>query len=260
MRNLKFGIELEVATKKSREEVVNALVEHGIDAIGSSYGSSVNNTQWKVQYDGSIVGWEIVSPPLTNTEDLEKVAYVLRKVLKVQGSPKCGVHIHHDINDFNIEQIKNIYRLYNKYEKNAIQSIMRKQRINNAYARPITTSILNKVENAETIQDFKESKLGGRYLTLNQQAYIKYGTMEFRHHHGTSDVNEILTWVEITQKIVEAAQNGVRGDQPLQATTYEESLQEMFAEINLDNAKIQKLANNRRKAIEKADGRNSRIA
>lgn len=257
-RNLRFGIELEVATRKSRIEIINALEEAGIAVEGARYGSDVSYHTWKVQPDGSINGWEIVSPPLSNTEDLEKVAYVLRKVLKVQGSPKCGVHVHHDINDFNIEQIKNIYKIYNKYEANALRSIMRKQRMNNGYCLPVA-KLMNKVESANTIEQFKKIS-ASRYHTLNSKAYIKYGTMEFRHHHGTSDINEILTWLEITNKIVEAAYNGVSADEPLRAETYEDALNEMFEEIKLDNPKILRLARNRRRAIEKADGRDQRIS
>lgn len=256
-RQLKFGIEIEVATKLSRQTVIDALKDAGINVESAKYGSAVIENTWKVQPDGSINGWEIVSPPQTDTEELEKVCYVLRKVLKVKGSPRCGLHVHHDINDFTIEQIKNVYRLYNKYENNAIKSIMRKQRQNNGYCQPINY-IMHSVESANTIEEFKNS-VSGRYYTVNSKAYVKYGTIEFRHHHGTSDINEVLTWLEITHKIVEAAGNGIKQEK-LQSTTYEQSLQEMFNEIGLENTKIQKLAMNRRKAIEKMDGRRSEIA
>lgn len=259
MRNLKFGIELEVATKKSQRQVVQALRDHGIDAVADRYGSQVNHNQWKVQYDGSLnSGWEIVSPPITDTEDLETVMFVLRKVIKAQGSPLTGLHIHHDINDFNLEQIKNLYSLYNKYEDNAIKSILRKQRIGNYYCKPIS-QVVNNVQESNTIEEFKRSS-NSRYHTLNNKAYIKYGTIEFRHHHGTTDVNEVMTWLHLTHKIVEAAQNGIDGNTSLQATTYEEALEELFEEIGVEDEKIMRLARGRRRAIAKADGRSERFA
>src|SRR5699024_12877491 len=94
MRKMKFGIELEVATSKSRQIVIDALADAGINVEGSYYGSGVREGVWKVQPDSSINGWEIVSPPLTDTKDLEVVCHVLRKVVKARSSKKCGLHIH----------------------------------------------------------------------------------------------------------------------------------------------------------------------
>jgi len=230
MRQLKFGIELEVATSKSQEEVVEALQNAGIDTIRAGYGSPTS-TSWKVQYDGSINGWEIVSPPLTNTDELEIVCHVLRKELKCRSSVKTGLHIHHDISDLNLEQIKNIYSLYAKYELNAIQSIQSPARQNNTYCRPISTYV-NQVLNSNSIEEFKKA-VPTRYVTLNNKAYVKYGTIEFRGAQGTVEIDRIKAWIELTHKLVETAAEKTEVKKLYQGRTNEEALEIMFEEFNL---------------------------
>lgn len=236
MRNLKFGIELEVATSKSQREVVQALRDHGIDAVADHYGSAVNKNQWKVQYDGSISGWEIVSPPLTDTEELKIVCFVLRRVIKARSSKKCGLHIHHDINDFNLEQIKNIYRLYSKYENTAIKSIQSPHRHNNQYCRPVTTYV-NRVLESNTIDEFKRS-MPTRYLNINNQAYVKYGTIEFRGAQGTVEIDRILAWLELTHKIVEIAAEKTEVKKLFPGRTNEEALEIMFEELGIEGQTV----------------------
>jgi hypothetical protein len=234
MRQMKFGAELEVATSKSRYEVIEALQNAGINVEGDRYGSPVNHNAWKVQPDASINGWEIVSPPLTDTEELKTVVHVLRKELKVRCNKKTGLHVHHDINDFNINQIKNLYRLYNKYERNAIYSIINPSRRISSYCSPIAP-IMENVESASNIEEFKNS-IRSRYYNLNNRAYVKYGTIEFRHHQGTTNINEILAWIEFTHKLVETAAN-IQEMTPLQSSNNEEALDEMLEEVGLSDNK-----------------------
>lgn len=235
MRQLKFGIELEVATSKNWYEVVAALQNAGISAEYSSYGSAVNENDWKVQPDASINGWEIVSPPLYDTEELKTVVHVLRKELKVRCNHKTGLHIHHDINDFNLNQIKNLYRLYDKYEPNAIKSIINPSRITSQYCNPIKP-LMEKVVSASTIEGFKKAQTG-RYYNLNNKAYVKYGTIEFRHHQGTTDINEILAWVELTHQMVATAETKTEIKNLRPGRTNEEALEIMLEEVGLKDNK-----------------------
>ena len=236
MRQLKFGIELEVATSKSRQEVINALQNAGIKVEGARYGSDVIEGTWKVQPDGSINGWEIVSPPLNDVEDLKTVVHVLRKELKVRCNKKTGLHIHHDVNDFNLHQLKNLYRLYNKYENNAIKSFVNPSRTQTLYCSPVER-IMHNVESASTIEEFKNS-YSGRYYNLNNKAYVKYGTIEFRHHQGTTNINEILAWVEFTHKLVETAQHKEQVKRLYAGRTNEEAMDIMIEEFNIEDKKV----------------------
>lgn len=231
MRNLKFGIEMEVATSKSRVEIANALREAGIKIKETSYGAPVEQNAWKIHRDGSLgKGWEIVSPPLTSLDEVEIVTNVLRKVLKVRCTSKCGLHIHHDVSDFNLEQLKNIYRLYCKYEGNAIASIQSPTRKNNRYCGR-TSLFLDDVLRSGSIVEFKRA-VPTRYLTVNSHSYVKYGTIEFRGAQGTVDINRIRAWVELTHKIVETASTMVK-EVPLVHNSNELRLEELFEELDL---------------------------
>src|SRR5699024_639469 len=252
MRQMKFGIELEVATKKSRETIVEALQEHGIDAVGSTYGSAVNHSQWKVQYDGSLPnGWEIVSPPLTSTDELEKVVYVLRNVLKVRCNKNTGLHIHHDVSDLTIDQLKRVFQLYNKYEGNAIRSIIRKHRLNNAYCKSIGY-LTERINRMSSLEEFRNS-INGRYFTLNPSSYVKYGTIEFRQHYGTAYIDEVLGWLEVTGKIIEAAVNNEELEQTIKSTNNEDALEELFEEIDLSDS-TRKMYRRVQRVFAKLDG------
>lgn len=229
-----FGLELEVATSKSLYQVVSALQNAGIKAEAARYGSQVSYDTWKVQDDSSINGWEIVSPPLTDTKDLEVVCHVLRKELRVRSSKKTGLHIHHDVSDLSVSQLKNIYELFYKYERNAIHSITSPHRFNNIYCANLNSSHVNSIRKCETLEDFKFA-IRSRYLTLNNRSYVKYGTIEFRGAQGTVEIDRILSWIELTSCLIETAIEKEEIKSLRSGRTNEEALEIMFEELSMNN-------------------------
>lgn len=239
MNKRTFGIELEVNTKLSRQTVAEIFEENGIQAVAERYGAKTRTDVWKIQNDGSLNrGVEVVSPPLTSTEEVKKVVYVLLKVIKARVSVKTGFHLHIDCNDLNLEQIKNAYKLYNKYESSSIQSLLEKDRHNNYYCSPICW-YMEDVLNARTIEEFKNC-MGTRYVSVNSKSYIKYGTIELRAHKGSLDIDRIESWIEFGLKLVETAIS-MTTEKKLVATTKEEALEEMFEELQLSEAAQKKM-------------------
>lgn len=230
-RQLKFGIEIEISTKKTMLELCEDLADAGIKVKPASYGSAVEEKVWKVQPDSSINGWEIVSPPLNDTEELIIVVNTLRHVTKAMGSKKCGIHVHHDVNDLTVKELKNVYELYAKYEMNAIHSILPLHRFKSFYCQPIFNKV-EKLRNVRTKIDFK-SWHHSRYLSLNHKSYIKYGTLEFRAMASTINIDRILSWVELTHKMVEVATQKKRIKQLKSGRTQTEALEVMIEELNL---------------------------
>jgi glycyl-tRNA synthetase beta subunit len=232
-RELKFGVELEVATSKSDSYVVDALKSSGINAHESWYGSSVDLDAWKVHYDGSLnLGWEIVSPPSYDLGELETVANVLRKDIKAKATKRCGFHVHHDISDFGLQQFKNLYRLYDKYT-DAINSILNPSRRYNSYCQPIHHDLIY-IEAAQTFDKLKyEISYHSRYKALNAKSYLKYGTIEFRQHQATTSAEDAITWVILTHKFVETASEVKEIKKTTLCTSLESQLMEMFNEIGL---------------------------
>lgn len=218
-RDFKFGIELEIKTELSQDKIVELLKAEGLKAY--KVCSNIHSTKrgWKVVYDGSVNnGWEIVSPPLCGLDKFDEVAKVC-KVLADIGATidlQCGFHVHHDISDItNIQSIKNIYEIYSKFEDGVICNLIPSNR-SMGYSHPITPYMedLRTVKSLDELLDHR--KFGGRgdgnghygscrYKTVNIRSYIKYGTVEFRHHEGTTNFEDIKYWVMLTHKIIETA-------------------------------------------------------
>src|SRR5690625_1344727 len=100
------------------QRVVDAMNAAGIRTVWGRYTHEVM-AHWKVVTDSSVTsagtgtgnGLEIVSPPLTEegmTEELKKVCEVLEQI-GARVDRTCGVHVHHDIDDLTVENVKNIY-------------------------------------------------------------------------------------------------------------------------------------------------------
>ena len=235
LRKLKFGVELEVATTTvTRAKAARVFNEHGINAITSRYGSPVSRS-WKIQPDGSINGFEVVSPILTDFEELKKVVYILKNELHVRTSVKCGLHVHHDIKDLSLSQIKILYQLYSKYESNAIASIIDPRRKYNRYCLQIAP-VAHNVLNANSIQEFKQC-IDSRYYAVNNRCYVKYGTIEFRGHGTSLNIDTIISWIKLTHKMVEAS-TVLTEVGPLQATNDKEALEELYREIGLTDIDV----------------------
>jgi len=46
-----------------------------------------------------------------------------------------------------------------------------------------------------------------RCLKLNLSAFMMYGTVEIRHHHGTLDYSEVVNWLQLQMALVEKAKS-----------------------------------------------------
>lgn len=212
----KIGVEIEFFGVNYRT-VISALKRVGVNIADWSGYTHAVVPQWKLVYDASVTstgtglsnGLELVSPPLKMHEmeaQLEKVMEVLNGLgAKVDRS--CGIHVHHEIDDLNVNHIKNIYKLYKKHE-NHINLLMPASRRQSAeqrgYCRAISNTEMAKIELAETIEQIRYAQ-ETRYRVINFQAYVKYGTIEFRQHSGSTDFRKLMNWIRITQSLVASA-------------------------------------------------------
>lgn len=208
-RRLKFGIEIEVLEGNyTREQIAQAIRNKGVEAYEEGY-NHLTRAYWKVITDSSC-GYEVVSPVLYGLEglnELQKVCEALNEV-GCEVDMRCGLHVHHDIDDLNLEQIKNIYRIYDKHGE-AIEQILPKSRRLGArgYAKVLDYRIMSIIEQVQTINELR-NYLTDRYWTLNFTSYTKYGTIEFRQHSGTTEFEKMANWVLLTHKIIERATSG----------------------------------------------------
>lgn len=208
-----MGIEIEFFGVH-KDQVIAALRNAGIAVTWEGYTHRTVR-HWKLVYDSSVTsrgtgvgnGLELVSPPLTEAEmtrELKIVCEVLEQIgAKVDRT--CGVHVHHDIDDLTVEHVKNIYKIYYKHQL-AIESIIPNSRrgVNNpTYCKEVDNIMVELVDKASTIEVIAERF--GRYHTINMNSYLKYGTIEFRQHSGSTDYTKLINWIKITQAIVATA-------------------------------------------------------
>lgn len=207
------GVEIEFFGT-TREAVKAAIEAKGLQVeIEGWAGTKRFRGAWKLTTDASVTstgtgigrGLELVSPPLTIAEmerQLKLVCEALNECnAKVDRS--AGVHVHHHIDDLNLNQIKNIYRIYDKHQASIDEFFPKSRRGSQRYVGSMTEYDMEKVEAATSIHELVRGT--ERYRNVNFQSYVKYGTIEFRQHAGSTDFEKIFNWVLISQMIVTAA-------------------------------------------------------
>ncbi len=206
--NRKFGIEIE-AYGVSRTELKRALEAAGIPVTIDTRTSQA--TSWKITTDGSINGtetFELVSPVLSGEqglEDLKKVCQVLkRKNAKINKS--CGLHVHVEVADFQVNDWKNLLINYLVLE-NEIDSFLPVSRRsnNNNFCKSLKLSTLEqaktKIQNCSTLVDMQTQVYNNRYYKVNLHSYRKFRTVEFRHHAGSVEFEKISNWVLFVMRL-----------------------------------------------------------
>jgi len=257
MRKLKFGVEVEFFGI-TKDLAVQELKNAGIYVKGEYYNHNVQ-TYWKVVTDssvnsngtGSYDGLELVSPILYDEdglEDLEKALNALSNAgAKVDKS--CGIHVHHDVSDFELVNFKNIYTFYYEY-KNVFDSMLPSSRRagNNVYCKTISEYEIKKIRVKNSIHDIYNT-LGTRYKTLNIESYVKYGTIEFRQHSGSLEFEKVANWIELTFRVVEYSASLQLRPLSLESTSTLDLLQNLRHELKIQGTNVSKWIGKRIKKL-----------
>ena len=208
-----FGIEIEFTTA-SRETVARLMKQKGLLAEVEEYNHTTRR-HWKLITDSSC-GYELVSPVLKGRDGLNQLKLAAEALAEAGAKVdrRCGLHVHHDINDLNAKQVANIYALYIKLEKTIDSFVPKSRRAdNNEYCRSLfrhsnQQSVLDQLKTVKTMKDINDI-FRTRYIKLNLQSYVKYGTIEFRQHSGTIEFEKMYNWILLTQQMVEAGKTPV---------------------------------------------------
>lgn len=126
----------------------------------------------------------------------------------------CGFHVHIDATDLDWKDLVSIAIVTQKLE-NYIYAMLPKSRRKVNWSKPINISkdFLKSVESHEDFISEWYNSLGSspsndkyneaRYTGLNLHARYYLGTIEFRYHSGTLNLDKMLNWVKICNSIVE---------------------------------------------------------
>jgi hypothetical protein len=221
--NRTFGIEIE-AYNVGMRTLCDALNAAGI-ACGVEGYNHVTRSTWKIVPDGSLMGsqsFELVSPPLKGQAGLAQVKTVCRVLgecgAKVNKS--CGLHVHHDANDLTLKDWKNFVKYYVKYEKtlDSLMPVSRRDNNNTFCASLLRNETIAErfaaIDQATDLHGLTSIVCGqSRYYKLNLMAYWRHGTVEVRHHSGTTEYEKIAAWVSLTQGLLERSVKNTKGPQ-----------------------------------------------
>lgn len=210
----KFGVELEcVGNNVTRTEAVAALTAAGIPAYIAGYGHYTSD-QWKVTTDGSIMGMngmEVVSPILEGDEGLRQVQVVCDTLTRIgcTVNRSTGLHVHVDARDLEDEHVKNVVRMYVKYEScyDSIMPVSRRES-NNTYCASVTARLggsvdaaFRAIKSARGVEGLRRA-FGTRYMKVNLDSLLRHRTVEFRQHSGSLDGQKVVCWVKLVTALV----------------------------------------------------------
>lgn len=198
------------------KQLVRELNAAGILTEHRTYDHAVLQGAWKLIYDSS-AELELVSPPMSGEAGFEAIRTVCQ-VLKNNGArvdKDCGLHVHHGAKDFNTTQMRRLVKLYKRFEPTLDEFMPASRRGNeNLYCGSISWLRDYQIDNASNIRQLRDAfyrtavRNGRtydmtRYHKLNLDSYVKYGTVEFRHHSGTLNATKIINWVILTGAMVD---------------------------------------------------------
>lgn len=163
---------------------------------------------WKPENDGSLKDNGIeYTLPVWHTHAEEWLNELFSCFSKAEGSPRCSVHVHANITDFTLEQVKALIILYTIFERPLYR--FSGKRWNNIYCVPVQTWAIGMELDEYTFNDIR--KAFPKYSGINIFPDVKkhggvLGTIEFRQMTGTKNVMYIKTWIDIIAHLVKYAQ------------------------------------------------------
>lgn len=217
-----FGVEIE-AVFSDRYAMAQAITDAGYPCRVESYGHAVPR-HWKIVDDGSVNGYEVVSPILSGEEGKRAVRRVMR-AMRAAGAridATCGLHVHHGADDLTAGAM---YRLVTQWRdaQDAIDGLVAPSRRDggsrSTWCRRLTSDDVTSCdllrmrigENARIDPLDASYVFGGardgyyRYRTLNFRVFSLHGTVEIRQHQGTLNATKATAWIEFGQAMIERA-------------------------------------------------------
>jgi hypothetical protein len=228
--NRTYGIELEFISTdgRGRPALAAALNRAGLrhQAVVENWGEH-DTTKWGVTTDNSIQGGrlgegiEIRGPILSGQEGLDEIEKVCRVLeqQEVTVHRSCGFHIHIDVRrptPLSINSLRRLAMFYAETEALLDMAQPPSRRLNgNTYAKSVANidvAALARCQDASAIgrvlvaaSHAHASKF--HKINFDPVAYVQKGTVEFRHHAGTTNFEKIKNWIMLAHRYVRMAED-----------------------------------------------------
>ena len=217
----RFGVEIEFLSTITTDQALASLRSAGIQVEFEGY-SHATTPHWKIVADGSC-GYELVSPVLEGEAGLEEVriAAAALEAAGAQVDRRCGLHVHFDARTMSLKAVKNLFKLWLKFE-DVLDTFQPQSRRGNAntYCRTnLEDSIagsedhknqcsrrFRSIDACRSIEQMKQL-YPCRYRKLYIHSYFRHQTLEVRHHSGTTDPEKITNWVRLMARLFDTAES-----------------------------------------------------
>lgn len=216
----RFGVEIEFLSTITSEHAVNTLRAAGIQVEYMAYTHSTT-PHWKIVTDGSC-GYELVSPVLEGEQGIEEVrkAAAALEAAGAKVDKRCGLHVHFDARSMNLKSVKNLFKLWLKFEDvlDTFQPQSRRGNTNTYCGTNLESRVsdsedhrgqcfrvFQKIDACKNMDQMKQL-YPCRYRKLNIHSYFRHQTLEVRHHAGTTDPEKITNWVRLMARMFDAAE------------------------------------------------------
>jgi len=174
-------------------------IEVEVEGVPDPQVVSTHRSYWNLTADNSLrnSGIEFVSVPL-RAEQVEFAMIQLNASLPdtASFSARTSVHVHMNVRDMVIDQIKGLMLLYTAVEE-LLFDWAGEERVNNVFCVRLTDT-----DYAQTYRDFCSDPrqvvhYWNKYTAMNLHPMESKGTVEFRHMAGTADTVRVATWVNM---------------------------------------------------------------
>jgi hypothetical protein len=217
----RFGVEIEFLSTITPQHAMEHLRAAGIEVEFMGY-THRTTPHWKIVTDGSC-GYELVSPVLEGEAGLEEVrkAAAAMEAAGAKVNSKCGFHVHFDARSMSMKAVKNLFKLWLKFE-DVLDTFQPESRRGNANEycksnlethcddarrhRDTCSAMFRKIDACKNMDQLK-ALYPCRYRKLNIQSYFRHQTLEVRHHSGTTNPEKITNWVRLMARIFDAAES-----------------------------------------------------
>jgi hypothetical protein len=205
---------------KSTNDNILCGVELEIENLSAGHGYYVDQAGdfWIVDEDGSLrprgESWEFISrAPATIGASLGEMRELFRKlnITEDNYSDRCSVHIHTNIQDYTPSQLYGLALVYAVFEDvlfEFVNHFHKKEeqgycRDSNLYCIPWSACRMNR----RLIERIVAAPVDGirqwqKYTALNLLPMLDKGTVEWRHMHGTCDMEKLTIWFNIIGSIM----------------------------------------------------------
>lgn len=120
-----------------------------------------------------------------------------------QATKRTSIHVHVDVRGMDVEEIGKFILLYATFEPTLFK-ILNNGREEDIYCTPFALNFQGKARASRLINNhsqkgevYESLNKSQKYESMNLRSILQRGSIEFRIHHGTTDTEEILRWVNI---------------------------------------------------------------